>query len=200
MRRRPSAPERARGAATRKRRPPGRTRSHLEATDRAQVESILRATKFFSPAEITIGLELVDAGLETGAASGYRFLLLERDGRLRGYACYGPIPGTRASYDLYWIAVEPSSQGHRVGAHLLRETERRIRRQGGRRVYVDTSTRPQYTPTRAFYERCGYRVAALLEDFYAPGDGKAIYLKVLNRDPRSGRRSAASPWQRRRRP
>ena len=51
--------------------------------------------------------------------------------------------------------------------------------QGRFRVYVETSTRPQYAPTRAFYLACGYQLAAELPDFYAPGDGKAIFLKLL---------------------
>ena len=33
--------------------------------------------------------------------------------------------------------------------------------------------------TRAFYERCGCPLVATLEDFYAPGDGKAIYCKKV---------------------
>jgi len=50
---------------------------------------------------------------------------------------------------------------------------------GGKRVYVDTSQRVQYASTRAFYESAGYRLETVLEDFYGPGDGKAIYIKKL---------------------
>ena len=50
---------------------------------------------------------------------------------------------------------------------------------GGSRVYVETSSREQYLPTRAVYERCGYHVGATLDDFYAPGDGKVIFVRVL---------------------
>ena len=32
-----------------------------------------------------------------------------------GYACYGPIACTVASYDLYWIAVDPQFQRHGIG-------------------------------------------------------------------------------------
>ena len=46
-------------------------------------------------------------------------------------------------------------------------------------MYLDTSGRAQYAPTRAFYERKGYRVAARLEDFFAPGDDKVIYVRTL---------------------
>jgi hypothetical protein len=50
-------------------------------------------------------------------------------------------------------------------------------------VYAETSSRPQYEPTRSFYRACGYRLEARLEDFYAPGDGKVIFLKVLGPQP-----------------
>jgi hypothetical protein len=44
---------------------------------------------------------------------------------------------------------------------------------------VETSSRTAYASTRIFYENCAYRQEALLEDFYAPGDGKVVYCKVL---------------------
>jgi hypothetical protein len=50
---------------------------------------------------------------------------------------------------------------------------------GARRVYADTSSRLQYKPTRAFYLACGYVREAILADFYAPDDGKVIFVKVL---------------------
>ena len=46
-------------------------------------------------------------------------------------------------------------------------------------LYVETSSRPQYEPTRAFYGRLGYHVAAELPDFYGPGDGQVIFAKRL---------------------
>ncbi len=51
---------------------------------------------------------------------------------------------------------------------------------GARRIYADTSSRPQYEPTRAFYLACGYTQEALLADFYAAGDGKVIFVKILS--------------------
>jgi hypothetical protein len=46
-------------------------------------------------------------------------------------------------------------------------------------MYVETSSRPQYGPTRTFYRRLGYRSAAELPDFYGPGDGQVIFAKQL---------------------
>ncbi len=147
--------------------------------DRAVIRQLVDSTGFFSPAEAAIAVELVTDRLDKKEQSEYRFLFAVRGGEVGGYACYGPIPGTAWSFDLYWIVVSPSFQGRGLGRTILAETEALVREGGGRRIYADTSSRGQYAPTRAFYERCGYRPVALLEEFYGPGDGKVIYLKIL---------------------
>ena len=152
-----------------------------EATpaDCRRVRELVESTGVFHDHEIDVAVELADERLAEGAASGYHFIFAERDGQTLGYACYGPIACTSGSYDLYWIAVDKSCHGQGLGKALLQEAERLIAGEGGRRVYIETSNRPQYEPTRGFYLRCGYRIDAVLEDFYAPGDGKVIYVKAL---------------------
>jgi GNAT superfamily N-acetyltransferase len=156
-----------------------RYRNEVRPEDRQAIRAILESTGFFYPEEIAVAEELVEERLQRGPASGYHFEFAEAGGQVAGYTCYGPIACTKASYDLYWIGVH---QGHRragLGRRLLARVEEQIRRLGGQRVYVETSSRAQYDPTRAFYLACGYRLEARLEDFYAPGDGKVIFLKVL---------------------
>lgn len=156
-----------------------RFRADVRASDAASVRALVLATGFFSAAEIGIAVELVEERLAKGAASGYELLFAERAEGTLGYACFGRIPLTRSSWDLYWIAVHPSSQGHGLGRRLLTMSEEAIAAAAGATVYVDTSSRPQYAPTRAFYLGCGYRVAAELADFYAPGDGKVVFEKRI---------------------
>ena len=155
-------------------------RRELRSDDRAAIETMVRASGFFNDDEVAIALELVDDRLQLGERSHYRFLVAEDGGVAVGYAAWGPIPGTVASADLYWIAVHPRAQGLGLGRALLEAAETWIAEQGRTRVYIETSTRPQYLPTRGFYLRCGYHLTAELPDFYAPGDGKAIYLRVLS--------------------
>jgi ribosomal protein S18 acetylase RimI-like enzyme len=62
---------------------------------------------------------------------------------------------------------------------LLTAVERRLAADAGRLIVVETSSRVQYAPTRAFYERCGYAEAARLPGYYALGDDLVIYLKDL---------------------
>ncbi len=154
-------------------------RYQARESDPAAVRRIVESTGFFRPDEVDVAVELVEERLAKGDASGYFFVFAEADGRTLGYACYGPIACTVGSYDLYWIAVDHDFQGQGWGRRLLAESERLIRERAGRRIYVETSGRPQYAPTRAFYERCGYQVAAVLEEFYDRGDDKVVLLKAV---------------------
>lgn len=157
-------------------------RRALQESDASAVGELVRETGFFSEEEQLVAIELVDETLLRGSASGYEFVFTDDPddpGKLSGYACFGPIPATQSSYDLYWIAVSPSQQGQGLGRQLLREAERCALESGATQMFLDTSGRQQYKPTRAFYEHSGYRVAAALKDFYAPGDDKIIYSKHL---------------------
>ncbi|MGH8612985.1 MAG: GNAT family N-acetyltransferase [Gammaproteobacteria bacterium] len=149
------------------------------AKDMPRVEALIRATEFFSNEEVSIALELLGECLAKGAASGYHFFFAETPSELAGFACFGRIPCTHASYDLYWLVVAPAVQGRGVGKVLLAAAEAAIEAEGGRRVYIDTSGQAKYQSTRRFYEGAGYREVALLEDFYADSDPKVVYLKIL---------------------
>ncbi len=154
-------------------------RDSVRPADAGAVRALVEATGFFHAEEVAIAQELVDERLEKGAASGYEFLLADDGARLVGYSCYGRIPLTEGSFDLYWIAVHPDRQGSGLGRSLLVATELKIRAAGGTAVYAETSGRPQYAPTRGFYTRCGYDTAAVFADFYAPGDAKYVFVKSL---------------------
>ena len=145
------------------------------------VRGIVTSSGFFSEAEIAIAMELVEERLQKGLASGYHFLFAEDAGRMVGYACFGPTAGTRSSYDLYWIAVSDDRRRGGLGRQILARSEEEIARLGGTRIYVETSSRAQYEPTRGFYLQQGYSQVAELTDFYGPSDGKVIFVKVLDR-------------------
>jgi ribosomal protein S18 acetylase RimI-like enzyme len=155
-------------------------RTDVRAADAARVAELIAATVFFNTEEIAIARELVEEHLNKGRASGYWFVFAETADGMAGYACFGPIPATVTSYHLYWIAVAPACQARGIGRALLGRVEAAIREGVGTRLYVETSSRLQYAPTREFYERTGFRQAALLPDYFAPGDGKIIYEKLVS--------------------
>ena len=147
-------------------------RDQVRPGDPEAIAELVHATGFFSEEEIAIAAELATERLEKGAASGYEFLFVDDGERVVGYSCYGPIPCSTVSWDLYWIAVHPDQQGSGLGRRLLRETEARVREAGGLALYAETSGKAQYVSTRAFYEKSGYDTAGVFEDFYAVGDAK----------------------------
>ena len=155
-------------------------RRDLVADDCERVRDLVASSRFFSTHEIDVAAELVEERLSKGLQSGYHFLFAEDRGHLLGYTCYGPIACTKDRFDLYWIVVQPQLRGMGLGRRLLTETEILIRGMGGERIYVETSSREQYSSTRGFYASCGYELYAVLKGFYGEGDDKMIYMKILS--------------------
>jgi ribosomal protein S18 acetylase RimI-like enzyme len=154
-------------------------RREVVESDIAAIEALVQRTGFFTPAEVSMAGELVEARLEHGYDSGYEFLIGEANGVIAAYTCYGQIEGTESSFDLYWIAVDPLHQGAGLGRQVLQQTEAAMKAEGGTRYYAETSSTGKYAPTRQFYERAGFKQVASIADFYRPGDGKLIYEKLV---------------------
>lgn len=154
-------------------------RGAIKPEDPAQVRRIVASSGFFSPEEILVAVELVDERLAKGPGSGYHFLFAENEGILVGYTCFGPVACTRASYDLYWIAVADLCRGLGIGGELLSRSLRIMAGLGGRRVYAETSSRRLYEPTRSFYRKYGFEEEAMLRDFYDTGDHKVIFVRGI---------------------
>ncbi len=154
----------------------------LRGGDRSAVVSLLEAlqqTRVFTATEVRTALELIDEWLEQGEGSDYLTYVLEDAGRVRGYVCYGPTPLTDSTYDLYWIAVDPSMHGQGYGWRLLTWAEADILRRGGRLVLIETSSQDANQSTIRFYERARYDLAARIRNFYRAGDDKLVFAKEL---------------------
>ena len=124
-------------------------------------------------------LELVDETLKRGASTGYHFLFADGQDGLDGYACFGPIDGTDNRFDLYWIVVSPNARGRGLGKRLLAESMSAARKLDAVHMFIDTSTRTDYAPARALYQALGFAHMGTLVDFYADGDGKALFGRKL---------------------
>lgn len=144
----------------------------LKPHHRTRLEAIVRATGVFADAEVAIALELFDSNDDD-----YEFIGAFQGTVLAGFACFGPTPSTDRTYDLYWIAVHPDAQRSGAGDALMTEIERRLAERDARVVVVETSSRPDYEPTRRFYHKRGYRESARIQDFYIPGDDRVVLTK-----------------------
>lgn len=156
-----------------------RFRTEVQVEDFKTIREIVTTTGFFHPDEIEIAVELVEERYNKGESSGYEFIFLELDGKTVAYSCYGLIPLTKSSYDLYWIATHADYRSQGLGKILLTKTEDDIKARKGTGVYAETSSRDLYLPTRQFYLKNGYTLKAQFEDYYDKGDDLVYFVKKV---------------------
>jgi ribosomal protein S18 acetylase RimI-like enzyme len=152
----------------------------MAPTDRAAVASLIASVENFNKAEIDCALELVDVYLNNGTQPDYRVAVAENFSRVHAYACWGPVPLTRGTYDLYWIATHPDSRNLGLGHSLMRYVENKVKENGGRLLVVETSAKASYAGTVEFYRRLDYEETSRIKDFYDVGDDRLIFVKRLS--------------------
>lgn len=152
----------------------------IKPSDRKKIEEILRSTDFFYEFEIGTALEIADETIARGMSkSGYFWVKAVDEDGLVAFANYGKNAFSVHSWELYWIAVHQNSRHKKLGSALLKAVEDEVKKRGGKILWIETSGRPKYESTEAFYRKRGYELAASLKDFYGPGDPKQVYSKVL---------------------
>ena len=102
----------------------------ISQPDRTQLAGLLGRIETFTPQEVDCALELIDLAIQ--GSSDYAILVAVSDGKPVGYVCYGPTPMTEGTYDLYWIASDPSVRGKGVGGALVSAMEGDLRRKKAR--------------------------------------------------------------------
>jgi ribosomal protein S18 acetylase RimI-like enzyme len=154
-------------------------RDTVKQNDVEVIREITESTGFFPEDEVKIAVELIEERLQKGLDSGYLFNFLEYKGRVIGYTCFGLIPLSHISYDLYWIVIHNDFRNKGLGKYLMKKMEDYIKAAGGIQIYVDTSSKKQYLPTRKYYKKSGYKQIAFFKDFFDYGDGKVVFYKKL---------------------
>jgi ribosomal protein S18 acetylase RimI-like enzyme len=155
-----------------------------ERKDRDRIHEILIATARFKADEVRSAMDLVDQAFEHPERGEYHVHVLEDPDSgprktIQGYVCFGATPLADGIFDLYWIAVDPRQQGQGHGQLLLRFVENEVRRQRGRMLLIETSSKESYAPTIRFYRRSGYDEISRIKDFYRVEDDKVVFCKKL---------------------
>lgn len=155
-------------------------RKKLKESDIAFIEEILNSTGFFYKHEVEIAVELAQENLLKGEEkSGYIFYIAEKEAKPVAFACYGKTPCTADSFDLYWIAVHQNQKGIGIGKILMKVIEEDVLKLSGKNIWIETSSRPIYEPTRLFYLKMNCEKIAELPNFYGENDNKVIFLKKV---------------------
>ena len=155
----------------------------VEPRDRERILEILVSTARFTEEEVVCAIDLVDQALSQPEKRDYLVHVLEAPESqpgVQGYVCYGATPLTDGVFDLYWIAVDPNRQGQGYGQVLLRFVETEVKKEKGRMLLIETSSKESYSSTLRFYEKSGYEEISRIKDFYRIEDDKVVFCKRLN--------------------
>jgi len=153
----------------------------IEPGDREAIRELIAGTDAFKPFEVDVAMELVDVALTQKGQDDYHpYVLVEDDGMVVAYACFGKNAMTTGTFDLYWIATRTDRMGKGYGRAILSFVEEEVRRRKGYLLVIETSSQESYGSTRQFYDKVGCTLAAQLPDYYAKGDDKLIYLKRVS--------------------
>ncbi len=151
----------------------------IHEADQAALSALLRRIEQFKPDEVAVAEELIEASIRDPQGSGYESIVAMDGNDVVGYVCFGPTPMTAATWDLYWIAVDPDRQGQGIGKQVFQAFAEAVRSRAGRHVRIETSSQEIYAATGGFYERLGFDLAGKLRDFYAEGDDLLIFYRAL---------------------
>ncbi len=78
---------------------------HARPEDRQDILAVTSHIDIFTDEEKDTVRELFDE-----RQSGYHFLVARENDKVVGYACFGERALTQGTYDLFWIAVDPSAR------------------------------------------------------------------------------------------
>lgn len=152
-------------------------RHRVLPSDRGAVRGLLEAFGGFRQREIDTVEEQLRQHLAHGDSSPYRLAFVEKESRLAGYICFGPVEVTEGSWILHGIAIHPDFQRQGCGVQLLQYAEKRLASAAGSRLFAPVSSRPEFQPTRDFLVRANFSQEATLKDFYAPGEDQLVFVK-----------------------
>lgn len=108
------------------------------------------------------------------------WLTCETDGLAVGFCYATPEELTDGTWNMLAIAVHPSNQGGGYGGAIVQHLEAVLREHGHRVLIADTSGKDGFAQTREFYRKNGYVEEARIRDFWAAGDDKVIFWKLLS--------------------
>ena len=147
-----------------------------DESDLDALTGIIYGCGLFSPEEAE-GFAGSLPGLLADPAQHWR--ILKRGAEAVG-AAYLSLDGMSGDvWNLWFIALLPEARGDGGGTRLVSAAEEVVRAGGGRMLLVETSCANAQQAARAFYAARGYDEEARIRDYYAPGEAKVIFRRLV---------------------
>ncbi len=146
------------------------------AGDEKLVRKIMESTKFFEAVFDELDNGEAEMREIIAAPDGeQKVVFIEADGVAQGFCIFGRERCCDALVYISWACVNNALRGHGLGRKLIDEVLSDCWKAGARKVLLQTSGRPQYLPTRIFYEKLGFRKEAEISDYYTEGEPSVFY-------------------------
>lgn len=101
------------------------------------------------------------------------------------YCALEPVTDGTWNLLMLWTRRDRSGQGH--GSALVSRVEKVLTERNARLLIVETSGLPNFETARAFYSKCGFAQEARIKNFFAAGDDKIVYTKMLQANEKTQR-------------
>ena len=150
-------------------------RNKLVKTDPEVIRQIAASTGFFDRQDVQINVEIAE-NLLNQKDSEHKFLFADYMDKTVAYVCYGEAPDAKeGTYEIYWLSTLNEYRGLGIGRNLINKLITKLRKKGAKKIYVKTDSKDQYAPTRRFYNKCGFKLQAVLPGYYDDNDNCCIY-------------------------
>lgn len=149
-------------------------RKNLTPKDPETIRAIACSTGFFDETDAELSMDVAQSILENDDDE-HQFIFAEDDDKTVAFACFGEVPDSEASYELYWLSTLDEYRGKGIGKEIIANLLNDIRKSGGRKLFLKTCGNDKYAPTRQFYERCGFKMEAVLKEYYDENEDCCIY-------------------------
>ena len=105
------------------------------------------------------------------------WLLSEDTGQIDGFAFARPEEMADGVWNILAIAVSENARGNGVATRLLREMETSL---DARMIIIETTQLPEQLAARKLYQKENYEEEGRVRDYYANGEDKVIFRKVIS--------------------
>ena len=138
------------------------------------LKTVLEATELFPPQMLEGMLAAYLAG-----DPDHQWMVAHRNATPLGF-CFAEAEAlTEGTWNMRALGVHPDHQRAGAGRALVAALEGALHAKGQRLLIVDTASGPDLAPARAFYAAIGYAAEARIRDFWAAGEDKVTFRKVL---------------------
>ena len=154
-------------------------RNKIAKTDPEVIRQIAASTGFFDEQDIRINVDIAEKLLNK-KDSNHKFLFADYMNKTVAYVCYGELTDAKeGTYEIYWLSTLNEYRGLGIGRNLINKLITKLRKKGAKKLYVKTDITEQYAQTRRFYEKCGFKLQAVLPGYYNDNDSCCIYALEL---------------------